>query len=246
MANLGDVSMTSRNSHFLGPMALSSWSMDEVVQEILPHVFETCGSVGMILVNRAGRVLAANSEAEHMFAYASGELKGEPLASLLPEKSRPVHEHFCRSFFASPSTRPMGTGRHLVARRHDGSEFPVEIGLNPVVCRSEPIVLAVIADISERVHKQQHAQDESVDTASRQQQGRDGVLIDSVCSRLRNPVRGIVDNIDALQTQRAGLRTLLAALPKDDAVLAAMQALDTEEPLFQTIARVCREQHEGQ
>jgi PAS domain-containing protein len=44
----------------------------------------------------------------------------------------------------------MGLGRDLRARRKDGSEFPVEIGLNPVQTKEGPRVLSAIVDISER------------------------------------------------------------------------------------------------
>ena len=44
----------------------------------------------------------------------------------------------------------MGAGRELYAMRSDKSEFPVEIGLNPVVTADGTLVLASIIDISER------------------------------------------------------------------------------------------------
>jgi PAS domain S-box-containing protein len=46
--------------------------------------------------------------------------------------------------------RPIGTNLDLVARRADGSTFPVDIMLNPLTHLAEPMVLAVVRDITER------------------------------------------------------------------------------------------------
>ena len=53
-------------------------------------------------------------------------------------------------FYNLPQARAMGAGRDLYALKKDGTEFPVEIGLNPLVTVEGILVLAAIIDISER------------------------------------------------------------------------------------------------
>jgi len=45
----------------------------------------------------------------------------------------------------------MGQGLDLLARRKDGSEFPVDVMLSPVNAPTGLLVLAVVRDISERL-----------------------------------------------------------------------------------------------
>ena len=51
---------------------------------------------------------------------------------------------------ANPQTRTMGAGRDLFGVRKDGTEIPVEIGLNPIETDEGLFVLASVVDISAR------------------------------------------------------------------------------------------------
>ena len=86
---------------------------------------------GILVVNQAGVITLANRQAEKMFGFPREELIGQPVETLLPVSLRGSHPGKGGAFFADPQARAMGAGRDLFAVRKDGSEFPVEIGLNP-------------------------------------------------------------------------------------------------------------------
>jgi PAS domain S-box-containing protein len=104
----------------------------------------------MVMINRQGRILLVNSTTEKLFGYGREEMLGQSVEMLVPERLRPAHPSYRDGFFANPQSRPMGMGRDLLARRKDGSEFPVEIGLNPSESAEGTLVLAAVVDISER------------------------------------------------------------------------------------------------
>jgi PAS domain S-box-containing protein len=93
-----------------------------------------------------------NAAVERQFGYPRAELLGQPVELLLPERLRGEHGVLRASYLAAPSARTMGTGRELFGRRKDGSEIPIEIGLNPLHTQAGTLVLATIVDISERKH----------------------------------------------------------------------------------------------
>jgi PAS domain S-box-containing protein len=105
---------------------------------------------GLVLVNAQGRIEMVNLQSERMFGHDRAALMGQPLEMLMPERFRAGHPGLRRHFMGETGSRAMGQGRDLFALRSDGSEFPIEIGLNPVAWDGEMMVLAAILDITER------------------------------------------------------------------------------------------------
>jgi len=118
--------------------------------DLLARAFNAAPN-GFVLVDRQGRIVSANAELHRMFGYALDALTGLALESLLPDALRESHVGLRTGFFERPEPRPMGAGRVLYALRADGHEFPVEIGLNPLVGPHGPLVLASVVDVSERL-----------------------------------------------------------------------------------------------
>src|SRR6266571_5549248 len=87
----------------------------------------------LVIINPAGTIVMVNRQTEAVFGYARTELLGQQLELLLPQRLRAVHIDHREQYFSSPHTRPMGIGLKLVGRRKDGTEFPVEISLNPLL-----------------------------------------------------------------------------------------------------------------
>jgi diguanylate cyclase (GGDEF)-like protein/PAS domain S-box-containing protein len=104
----------------------------------------------IVAVDRRGKIVLVNSQAEKIFGYGGKELVGRSVDVLVPERFRGGHPEYRTGFCASPQARPMGAGRDLYAVRKDGSEFPVEIGLNPIDTEQGMLVLSAIVDITER------------------------------------------------------------------------------------------------
>jgi PAS domain S-box-containing protein len=105
---------------------------------------------GIILWDADGHVALANHQAEVLFGYQPGELIGQPVEQLVPERYRRHHVLHRSGYLAAPRTRPMGTGLELYGLRKDGSEFPAEISLSPVHADDTTLVVSVVRDVTER------------------------------------------------------------------------------------------------
>jgi PAS domain S-box-containing protein len=118
-------------------------------EERLRRVVESAPNA-MVMINAAGKIDMVNTQAERLFGYNRSEMLGQAIEMLVPERFRGHHPGLRRSFFADPKSRPMGAGRDLFGLRRDGSEFPVEIGLNPIETEDGVMVLSAIVDLSGR------------------------------------------------------------------------------------------------
>src|SRR5262245_37486618 len=122
-------------------------------------VLET-SPLGIVMTDRAGRIVRTNRRLDQMFGYERDELVGAALETLLPGRFRSIHERHRGGFFADPRVRTMGLGLELAALRKDGREFPVEISLSHIGSGQGLLSLAFISDITPRRNAERRLQAE--------------------------------------------------------------------------------------
>jgi PAS domain S-box-containing protein len=177
----------------------------------------------LLMVDGQGKILLANGLTEQLFGYARAELIGQRVEMLVPERFRAEHPAHRAAFFGAPQARAMGTGRDLFARRKDGSEFLVEIGLNPIDTPEGLLVLTVIVDITERKRIESELQRNREELAHMTRVATVGELTASVAHELNQPLSAILSNAEAaemfLMAEPPALdevRDILADIRKDD------------------------------
>jgi PAS domain S-box-containing protein len=112
---------------------------------------------GLLAVDATGRIVLLNARVEKMFGYRREDLIGEAIEVLVPYRLRGRHIGRRIAFTAAPQMRQMGTSSHFFGVRKDGSEFPIEVGLDTVVTAMGHLVIAAISDVSERKRSEERA-----------------------------------------------------------------------------------------
>jgi PAS domain S-box-containing protein len=138
------------NPSFLDSMKDKAADQGAVTLAILSNSVLEAVPDAVAAVNQHGIVVQINSQLEMLFGYTRGELIGQKIEILVPERQRPQHHKHREYFHQQPKIRRMGSGLDLYGRRRDGSEFPVEISLSPITSGNDTIVLSAIRDISDR------------------------------------------------------------------------------------------------
>jgi len=152
---------------------------------------------GIVLVNAEGHIVLANVCVERLFGYQRQELIGQAVELLVPERLRGEHVAHRAGFHAAPVARAMGAGRELFARRKDGTEFPVEIGISPIQSPEGTLVLSVIVDITERRQAEAEARQQREEIAHLSRLAIMGEMAGSLAHELNQPLGAIVTNVGA-------------------------------------------------
>jgi len=161
---------------------------------------------GMIMLDETGRIVLVNKQIEILFGYPRAELLGQMIEMLVPERFRGHHPAHRGRFFAAPRMRAMGAGMDLYGLRKDGSEMPVEIGLNPLHTVDGVFVISSIVDLS-RQHEIERMRSEFLSTVSHE---------------LRTPLTSICGALGLLQSGAAG------ALPEKASAMARIAYKNSE------------------
>ncbi|MCE9565597.1 MAG: PAS domain S-box protein [Planctomycetes bacterium] len=104
----------------------------------------------ILLVDSSGRIVLVNTQTERLFGYTRDELLGQAVELLVPERVRGNHPAHRTAYASEPRVRSMGEGRELYGLRKDGTEFPVEISLSPLMLGAEQYVISAVRDVTQR------------------------------------------------------------------------------------------------
>lgn len=119
-------------------------------QEIYKHLFENSGE-GMLVTNERGVIEEVNPSLLELFGYEKIELIGQKIEILIPTSVKKKHVKQREGYSLHPKKRKMGGDLDLLAKRKDGSEFSVEIGLSYSKVKEVTKITAIVTDITERV-----------------------------------------------------------------------------------------------
>lgn len=140
----------------------------------------------VVIIDGSGVILQINSRTEKLFGHGRGELIGQPLGMLMPERYRSSHAELTHTYMANPRTRQMGRGLNLFGIRKDGSEFPIDVSISPLPPERGTVFASIIRDMTSHVALEEELRRRNceLEEADRQKDN----FLSAVAHELRSPL----------------------------------------------------------
>ncbi len=185
----------------------------------------------MLIADPRGTILFANRQFSTLFGYSSAEATALTVEALMPQRFRERHRQHLQEFLLERRTRLMGVGLELAALRRDGTEFPAEISLSPIVDGARMLVTAAIRDIT--AHKRIQSQLlEARQAAERADQSKSRFLA-TASHDLRQPLQ-------SLALLNGALRRLIVDPRAEEALCGQERALGAMSRLLNALLDVSK------
>ncbi len=178
---------------------------------------------GIILASTTGTIQYVNPAAESLFGYKPNELIGASLKCLMPMEQAAAHDGYMQSYLQTGFAKIIGSGRQLVAKRKDGTRFPIHLSIGDIKTSQVRLFAGVIMDMSEQqqlqreileipVSEQRRIGQELHDGLGQQLTGL-GLLATSLVNKASKPehelatklARGLQDAISQVRALSRGL-----------------------------------------
>ena len=106
----------------------------------------------IIVIDDHGRIESFNRGAEKLFGYSGKQLVGNNVSILMPHPHDRSHNDYIARHLATGKTRVIGRGREVIARKSDGTHFPVRIAVSEVEVGGQRLFTGFLHDLS-KLHK---------------------------------------------------------------------------------------------
>jgi len=153
----------------------------------------------MLMIDEAGRITLANAQAERMFGYSGAELLEMDADALVPARLRGRPDGDRRGIFAPDRTRAPDADGELFGLRGDGTEFPIEVGVNQIGSAAGSFILSTIADLTARRRAELESRQQRDELAHLARVTMLGELSGSLAHELNQPLAAILANAQAAQ-----------------------------------------------
>lgn len=145
----------------------------------------------LVTIDERGLIRFFNAAAERMFKYAAAEIIGQNVKILMPAPYSAEHDGCLERYLRTGERRIIGLGRIVVARRKDGSTFPIELAVGEALAKGQHIFTGLIRDISDRQETERRLHEVQADLIHVSRLSAMGELASALAHELNQPLTAI-------------------------------------------------------
>lgn len=104
----------------------------------------------IITIDETGIIQRVNPSTERIFGWEQDSIVGKNVQILMADDDRKHHNDYLRHYLETGKAHVLGAGREAVARRKDGTIFPIDLSVSEAKVEGGHFFVGVIRDITER------------------------------------------------------------------------------------------------
>jgi PAS domain S-box-containing protein len=132
---------------------------------------------GVILIDAEGTVMMFNPACQNLFGYGADEVIGQNVKMLMPDPYRTEHDAYLANYHRTGQAKIIGIGREVVARRKDGTTFPIDLSVGEAKQQGGSIFVGIIHDLTERNRSQRALSESAARLRAVVETAVDGVIL---------------------------------------------------------------------
>lgn len=99
-------------------------------------------------IDGTGKIVGVNSAATGLFGYTHDEFVGNNISMICGGGHQQHHDRYMRNYLETGVEKVIGKQREVPAKRKDGTEFPVELGIKEIFSNGKRFFCGFIKDLS--------------------------------------------------------------------------------------------------
>ena len=163
------------------------------------HLASILASVpdAMVVIDEHGRMIAFSAAAEAMFGYAAQDVLGRNVNLLMTGQDFDRHDVYMESYLGGKAPKIIGIGRLVLARRADGSEFPVDLKIGEARIGDRRIFTGYIRDITEQRRAEQRMRELQAELLHFSRMSTVGTMASGLAHELNQPLTAVANYLEA-------------------------------------------------
>lgn len=199
-----------------------------------------------VVIETDGSIMSFNAAAERQFGYAASEIIGKNVSILMPAPYRTEHDHYLDRYLATGEKRIIGKDRMVMARRKDGSTFPIKLAVGEMKSGGKTYFTGFIRDLTERQQSAAELEQIQGELARLARISELGEMASTLAHELNQPLSAITNYAQGCIRLLKDLDDAVAARFRDAFEETASQALRAGQIIRHLREFVTRGQSEKQ
>lgn len=151
----------------------------------------------MIIIDEAGTILQFSKAARELFGYSEDEIIGQHVSILMTSRDSDLHDTYMDRYMDTAKPRIIGIGRVVMAKRADGTEFPIDLKIGEAKLGDQSVFTGFLRDLTEKQQSELRMREMQAELVHFSRLSAVGTMASALAHELNQPLTAIANYLEA-------------------------------------------------